>query len=282
MEHLGELSVARMVDLPFRLLRPRFLQLWLPATAMAVVASAPNQLAAAAMGAVDFTTDPMAALPAFGAMLVALPVMLVAYTLVTAVVFDAVWDLTEGRPIDFVESIRSLDASRIAVIGILFIGVGVGAGCCFVPGIALSVYLGLALPVAFVERRGIGEAFQRSLDLVRGGRNGAWWNDVAARALAMVVVSFVLQYALGSVVTLPQTFYAMKVGFDAAATGVPNPNAWGAIPWWLRIPTALGSGGVLALMLLYSSAASLLLYRYARERLEGTALETAIQDAQKP
>jgi hypothetical protein len=34
--------------------------------------------------------------------------------------------------------------------------------------------------------------------------------------------------------------------------------------------------------MLYTSAAALLLYRYARERLEGTGLEAAIRDAQQP
>jgi len=279
MEQTG-LSVARMVDLPFRLLRPQFVQLWVPTTAMAVIAGAPMQLLAAT-GFDPEHPNMTLLLAQMGGMVVAVPFMLVAYVLMTGVVFGAVLDLSEGRPVDFVRSARALTASRLFVIAALFVAVGAGAGCCVLPGLAVSTYLGLATPVAFVEGQGVGGAFQRSLDLVRGGRDGAWWNDVVARSLAMVAVAFFLQYALGYVVALPQTFLAMKSALESAASGA-TPDMWGAIPWWLRIATAVGSGGVVALTMLYSSAASLLLYRYARERLEGTGLEAAIQDAQTP
>jgi hypothetical protein len=267
-----------MVDLPFRLLRPKFVQLWLPTTVMAVIAGAPVQLLST-MG-FDPAHPSMKLLVAqLGGMVVAFPVMLVAYVVMTGIVFGAVLDQSEGRPVDFVRSARALNGSRLFVITALFFAVGLGASCCVLPGVAVSTYLGLAMPVAFVEGQGVSGAFQRSLDLMRGGRDGAWWTDVVARSLAMVAVAFFLQYVLGYVVALPQTAIAMKTAIESAASG-STPDVWGAIPWWLRIATVVGSGCVVALTMLYSSAASLLLYRYARERLEGTGLEAAIRDAQ--
>jgi hypothetical protein len=278
MEQLG-LSVARMVDLPFRLLRPQFFQLWLPTTAMAVVAGGPVQLSAASMQTFDATNPDLTKLFAsLGGLAVSLPLMFVGYVLITGLAFGAVLDVTEGRSVDFVRSARALDVSRLAVIAASFLAVGLGASCCVLPGIAVSTYLGLATPVAFLEREGVGGAFQRSLDLVRGGRDGAWWNDVVARSLAMVVVAFLLRYALTGIVTLPQTAWAFKVGFESATSGNPSPGLATAIPLWLRIATMVGAGGVVALTILYTSAAAVLLYRYARERLEGTGLEAAIQD----
>jgi len=98
----------------------------------------------------------------------------------------------------------------------------------------------------------------------------------------VVIVTILLEYALGGLVTLPQTILIMKASFESAASGIPMVNAYEVVPWWITVPTALGSAAVMAIAFLYNTAASLLVYRYARERLEGTGLETAIQDAQKP
>ena len=280
MENLGQLSVARMVDLPFRLLRPKFLQLWVPATAMALVAQSPWTLASVT-GAAATGSDGLPSLAAMGAWLVAGPISFVAYAVMTGVIYGAVIDFMDGRPIDFLRSFRSLDLSRLAVIAILFVVSLAGFFCCFIPGIVVSTYLDLATPVAFVEGKTPGNAFQRSLDLVRGSRVD-WWSDVTARALAVVIVTILFQYALGSLVTLPQTFLIMKASFESAASGVPMVNAYDVVPWWITVPTAFGSACVMALSFLYQTTGSLLVYRYARERLEGTGLETAIQDAQKP
>ena len=281
MENLGQLSVARMVDLPFRLLRHKFLQLWLPATAIAVLAASPWQVATA-LGAFETGPDGLPTLAMAAGWLVAGPITFVIYTILSGVLYGVVLDLTEGRPIDFVRAFTSLDASRLAVIAVLFVLSVAGFACCFVPGIVVSTYLDLAAPVAFVEGKSLGTAFQRSLDLVRGSRDGGWWSDVAARSLAVVVVAILLQYALGSLVSLPQTLLIMKASFESAASGVPVANVYKLVPWWISVPTALGSGAVYALSFLYTVSASLLVYRYAVERLEGTGLESAIQDAQKP
>jgi hypothetical protein len=281
MEELGHLSVARMVDLPFRVLRPRFFQLWLPTTALAVAASVPTQLGSA-FGAFDVGANPLPALALLAAMLVGIPVSAVVYTVLAGTVFGAVLDLTEGRPVDLYRSLRSLDLSRLGVIALLYLFSFVGAACCILPGVAVATFLGPATPVAFVEGRAIGAAFQRSLDLVRGGRDDGWWNDVVARSLAVVVVTFLLQYALGTVVTLPQTLLVLKSTLDTAASGMEATDASQVIPGWLTILTMLGSGAVFALVQLYSAAGMLLVYRYARERLEGAGLERAIQDAQQP
>jgi hypothetical protein len=268
-----------MVDLPFRLLRPRFLQLWLPLTALAVLAAVPWQILTA-LGWFDTAPDGLPTLQMAGAWMIGIPITLVTYTVITAAGFGAVLDLLDGRLVDLWKSLRSLDLSRLGVVALLYVTMGLGTMCCIVPGMVLGAYLGLATPAVFVEGKSVGRAFQRSLDLVRGGRDGGWWSDVTARSLAVVIVTFILQYALNYVAMLPQTILIMKQSFESAASGLAV-NVWETVPLWLNIATTLAAAGVLALVILYDAAGTLLVYRYARERLEGTGLETAIQDAQK-
>jgi hypothetical protein len=274
-----ELTVARLVDLPFRLLRPHLLQFLLPLSAAFVVLAAPFQIASA-QGL--FTVDP--ANPKLGSLAVFVgmaPLALLGYSMVSITTNILVIDTFEGRAVDLASALRrAVTGQKVLVSIFLNLGLILGSACCVVPGIAFTAYLSLAIPVVILEGRPAGASLQRGLDLVRGGRNGPWWGPVIARSVAAVLVMVTLQYALGTLVALPTLPYIFKAAFESAASGY-TANVAGAVPWWIQAISSLGQGAVYALVCLYDAAAMWLIYRYARERLEGTDLQAAIPTAEK-
>src|SRR3954469_865542 len=90
----------------------------------------------------------------------------------TATVVEAVRDIQDGRR-DF--SLGQLFASAFAVLGPVLIvsllaALGIFAGfiLLIVPGLFLLTIWAVVIPVTVIEKPGIGEAFGRSRELVRG------------------------------------------------------------------------------------------------------------------
>ena len=74
----------------------------------------------------------------------------------------------DGRPPTLREVAGMINYRTLIAIDIAFgIMVAVGLVALIVPGLLVFVYLGLAAPVAEIERRGFRSAFSRSLSLVR-------------------------------------------------------------------------------------------------------------------
>lgn len=75
----------------------------------------------------------------------------------------------DGRPPGTLEVARMVNYRALIAIDLIFgILVAVGLVVFLVPGLLLFVYLGLAAPVAEIERRGVRASIVRSFHLVRG------------------------------------------------------------------------------------------------------------------
>lgn len=75
----------------------------------------------------------------------------------------------DGRPPSLLEVARMVRYKTLVAVDLLFgIAVAFGFVALVVPGILLFVYLGLAAPLAEIERHGWRKAFRRSVRLVRG------------------------------------------------------------------------------------------------------------------
>ena len=75
----------------------------------------------------------------------------------------------DGRAPGLFEVVRMVNYPVLIAIDLIFgILVALGFVALVVPGVLLFVYLGLAAPVAEIERRGVRAALARSIRLVRG------------------------------------------------------------------------------------------------------------------
>jgi len=75
----------------------------------------------------------------------------------------------DGEPPSLREVARMISYRRLIAVDLLYVLlVAAGLAALVVPGIVLYVYLGLAAPVAEIERRGVRASFARSFHLVRG------------------------------------------------------------------------------------------------------------------
>ncbi|MBW8058884.1 MAG: hypothetical protein FVQ78_00840 [Solirubrobacterales bacterium] len=75
----------------------------------------------------------------------------------------------EGKPPSLREISSRLAYGRLVAVDLLYsLLVAVGLVLLVAPGVALFVWLGLAVPVVEIERRGVRAAFARSWQLVRG------------------------------------------------------------------------------------------------------------------
>lgn len=75
----------------------------------------------------------------------------------------------DGEPPSLREVARMISYGRLIAVDLLYVLlVAAGLAALVVPGIVLYVYLGLAAPVAEIERRGVRASFARSFHLVRG------------------------------------------------------------------------------------------------------------------
>lgn len=75
----------------------------------------------------------------------------------------------DGEPPSLREVARTISYGRLIAVDLIYgVLVAVGLVALLVPGMVAFVYLGLAAPIAEIERRGVRAAFSRSVDLVRG------------------------------------------------------------------------------------------------------------------
>ena len=135
-------------------------------------------------------------LGAFGAVLAAIVSIIAAFLLQAALV-KAVEDVRDGRvDLSFGETLQAARPAvgRVAVASILAgFAIGIGLLLCIVPGLWLLTIWCLIVPVIVLERAGIGEAFGRSRELVRGH---GW------QVLGTIVLVFLVLLAVSLVVGL--------------------------------------------------------------------------------
>jgi hypothetical protein len=75
----------------------------------------------------------------------------------------------DGDPPTVREVARVISYGRLVAVDLIYGAlVAVGFAFLILPGVLVYIYLGLAAPVVEIERRRVGDAFSRSLRLVRG------------------------------------------------------------------------------------------------------------------
>ena len=151
-------------------------------------------------------------LGAFGAVLAAIVSIIAAFLLQAALV-KAVEDVRDGRvDLSFGETLQAARPAvgRVAVASILAgFAIGIGLLLCIVPGLWLLTIWCLIVPVIVLERAGIGEAFGRSRDLVRGH---GW------QVLGTIVLVFLVLLAVSLVVGLLLAAFPRAARTSSAAS----------------------------------------------------------------
>ncbi len=75
----------------------------------------------------------------------------------------------DGDPPTLREVARMISYGRLVAVDLIYGAlVAVGFAFLILPGVLVYIYLGLSAPVVEIERRRVGDAFKRSLSLVRG------------------------------------------------------------------------------------------------------------------
>jgi hypothetical protein len=156
-----------------------------------------------------------------GTTVVSLALALVGGLLVQGALVEVVRDLHEGRPPARVAALYDHARGRLGTLvgaSLLYgLGVVVGLLLLVVPGLIAVARWSLVVPLVMIEGLGVGEAFSRSSQLVRG-RTG--------RVLVVVIVANVITSVAATAITLLfgflPTFAAIWIGGTiAGALAVP-------------------------------------------------------------
>ncbi len=159
--------------------------------------------------------------PTTGVQLVYLLLTLVGSLLVQGALVEVVRDVHEGREPDSARAYYDRTRGRLGtLLGVsLLAGIGVALGIVFliVPGLILLSRWALVVPLVMVEGRGVGEAFSRSSELVRG-RTGQVLVVVLVPGIATALVNTAVALAFA---VLPHFGTAWVGGTVGGAVAVP-------------------------------------------------------------
>ena len=198
---LRPLSVGEMLDAGFRLFRARFWTLivcvLVPVVPLTIVATGVQ--ASVDPNAFDLdNTETVDSGTALAGTLVASLIQFAAAALAIAACFKAISAAYLGDHAGVSESLRyalGRLAPLIAAYFIVVILVVLGILALIVPGIWIAVKLSMTFPAVVSERKGPFASIGRSWSLTSGN----WWR-VFGTLLVVLLITFVLQIALGGVV----------------------------------------------------------------------------------
>jgi hypothetical protein len=188
-------------------------------------------------------------------------------------------DATAGRPVDMKEAWQF--ALRPPVVGTFLLYVlliFVSMMLCFFPFLYVAPLLSL-VPVIMAEEKVYGgAALSRSAALTRYNPEGDFFKTPLVKALALMVVTIVISYAVAFLVVLPlqlpmlvSMFRNIAAGKDPAMTMEMSKRLWTQVPSQiLQVLTTVA-------VYLYSSFGYALLFFDARSRKEGSDLAAEIQ-----
>lgn len=211
--------------------------------------------------------------PVFGSFLVSGLVTLLVYL----AVYRAIGEHLDGKRPALGEVYRwALAPRRYFTLLLAAFLVLLGMVLLVAPGVVLLLYLGLIVPVIHEEGLAGLAAIGRSFALVRYNPRRRFVRSTALKVFLIYVVTSLVSYAVSVIVQLPVLVVSGLAGFRAATTGrgeMTNP------PWFvgMALLSQILSIAVQAVVGLYAATALTLLYRDCRERMEGRALEQAIQ-----
>ena len=157
-----------------------------------------------------------------GVVFVMIIASLVTYVLANGAIVSYIQNYTENQGTTNYSAIRKDTFAKfwpLIGLGILvFLSLFVGFMLCIIPGIYLMVPLGLSVPLMIIEKKGVGDAYQSSFDLVKGH----WWNTFAAM-LVMYIIITVGNYAFA----LPSIIYVwIKMGVFSGEVDAESMNVF--------------------------------------------------------
>ena len=157
-----------------------------------------------------------------GVIAVMIMASLVTYVLSNGAIVSYIQNYTENHGTTDYSAIRKETFAHfwpLIALGILvFLSLLAGFMLCLIPGIYLMVPLGLSLPMLIIEKKGVGEAYQSSFDLVKGH----WWNTFAAMFVMYIIIT-VGNYAFA----LPSIIYVwIKMGVFSGEVDAESMNVF--------------------------------------------------------
>ena len=274
---------TRLLDEAMRLVRPNFRAMFpsvaIPLALMAALSGILQALLMQSMtGAVEGDIGSLGAPFAFtcgtyAVLFVQIFVMLVGFMALQKAAVDA----TLGRPIDMKGSWRF--AVQPAVLGTIILqglAIGGSALACLVPVLYVAPLLSLVGPIMAAENIYGGTALSRSADLTRYNPQNRFFETPLVKALAFMIVTAVISYAIAFVVVLPFQIPMYVDIFRQAASG-EEPSMGVMAKWfWIQVPSQILQMLATVAVYTYSSFGYALLFFDARNRKEGSDLATEI------
>lgn len=153
----------------------------------------------------------------------------------------------------------------------------VGSAFCLVPGLFAAMLFALVMPLMAAEGLTGGRALDRSMHLARHGSSQRWFTSTGAWALCLSAAYGLVNYAIGSLVTLPAAVVGGFYGFKAATEGSDFESLMTVLPGSMAVIANIGGAFAYVLADVYLIVACTLLYRRTRDLLEGVDLRAELE-----
>lgn len=273
------LPLRVLIDDAVKQVRQHFRSLYLPvAVPLALLSGMIPLIQGVWIKPVSSPAGPFA-FPGMAVTLLAGLLFMLAYGIGYAVLQFGAMDALLGVPVSMARAWRRVFSPRVLGTALMTTAlVLLGFVCCVLPGIYLGVLFCLVVPVMAAEQRFGTAALARSRELTSHNPRRDIGSDPRLKAFVILLVGWILEYAVGMVVALPLIVVQQVVLFRGIASGTRiDPAAIMRRMFWFQIPTnVLGTFGRVAVAL-YVSFALNRLFLDLRARREGADLEAAIE-----
>jgi hypothetical protein len=189
----------------------------------------------------------------------------------------AALDALAGRPVDMKRAWRF--ALRPAVWGtLLLVALAIFASfiACVLPVFFVAPLLSFTIPVMVEERVFGPSALARSAVLARFNSGGTWTGSPILKILVLMLVSTLITYMAGVMVTLPFQLPMFVDIFRNAVTGKEDLQGTMARWIWFQVPAQFLSALVRTAIYLYTAFGLGLLFSDVRGWKEGVDLRSEI------
>lgn len=163
-----------------------------------------------------------------------------------------------------------------AVVALLVL---LGSAFCLLPGLLATMLFAMVLPIMPAEGLTGGRALDRSMALARHGSHDRWFTSTTAWTLCLSAAYGMVNYAIGSLVTLPAALVGGYLGFRAASEGTDVAQLMTTIPAGATVAMSIVGAFAYVLADIYLVTACALLYRRTRDLLEGADLRAELEAA---
>lgn len=287
MSRARPMTVAALLDAPFRLVR-RDLKLLAPwGVAVGITSALPSmlqQVTLAALGGMSGMADKPAALVVWAILANATALTGVGLYLVGQfVLYTAVFRRIQGLDLPIMTVLKGALDWRLWVIGILEALINVaGLLLCGLPQLYLMPVLLPSMAIALHEDTHAG-AIKRCFELVHHRSAEVSGLGTWGRAVALLHAMTFVTMALSTLSSGPTLIVMTVRMWRSLSDGTFDPDMMqdlAMLPVWAQVPLSLLGGAVTGLALLYSIAARFTLYQDLRDTREGVDLAEALDAAE--